>query len=687
MAFTTEDAPVRWRAWRLFSLYLILFSAFLLLVAWAESVGMPRRWIGPLFLFVTVAMYAGIGLYTRTTDPEEYYVAGRRVPAFFNGMACAADWMSAASFISLAGGLYLLGYGGNGSQPGGLAYVMGWTGGFVIVALVIAPHLRRLNLYTVPDYFSVRYGGVWPRRIAALSAVLCSLVYLVAQIYGVGLITSRLTGVQFEIGIMLGLGGVLLCSFLGGMRAITWTQVAQYVVMVVAFLIPVSWLAYKQLGHPAGQVVYGEVLGKISAREHELALSPAEQGVQQEYWRRAAEYSVRLQNVPQALEAERSRIERRLRELKASDADSMAIVNAYRELAALPRNEERAREQWTRAMNDSLERARQLGGMPPHLRPFAGDPQGDPQEQAAHHKARLNFLALMFCLMVGTAGLPHLLTRYYTTSSVSGVRRSVAWSIFFIALLYLSAPALAAMIKYEVMTQLVGRPFDALPAWMLQWGRVDPGLLGVEDVNGDGLLQFGEIRFGADMVVLAAAELGGLPYVVAGLLAAGGLAAALSTADGLLMTITNSLVRDLYCADLNPRMGAEQRVILSKFVLMTVAMGTAFVAALKPGDILALVSWSFSIAASAFVPAMVMGICWRRVEGRAAVAGMLGGLGLTLYYMLANAPVLRETLGLGAGGSLWFGILPVSAAVFGVPAGLVIIIALTWAGHFRRRML
>lgn len=672
----TDSSGVRARTWKLFLLYLLLLSGFVMGIAWAESAGMPRRWIGPIFLFATVALYAGIGLYARTSDPEEYYVAGRRIPAFFNGMACAADWMSAASFISLAGGLYLLGFGGTATQPGGLAYVMGWTGGFVLVALLIAPHLRRMNLYTVPDYFMVRYGGVWPRRLAAVSAVLCSLVYLVAQIYGVGLIASRLTGVQFEIGVMLGLGGVLLCSFLGGMRAITWTQVAQYVVMLLAFLIPVSWLAYKQLGHPLAPVAYGELLITISAQERALAQSPAELQVQQEYLRRASDYATRLQNVPNAMAAERSRIERRLSELKARDADSMAIVNTYRELGALPRDEDTARERWTRAMHENLERARQLGGMPPHLEPF-GRPAPvssiASDEAADSDWSRRNFLALMFCLMLGTAGLPHLLTRYYTTSTVSGARRSVAWTLTFILLLYLSVPALAAMVKYEVMSHLVGQTFDSLPGWILQWARVDPALINVEDINGDRVVQFGEIRFGGDMVMLATPELGGMPYVVAGLVAAGGLAAALSTADGLLLTITNSLVRDLYCRDIDPGISPEQRVILSKFMLMTVALAAAFAAALKPGDILALVSWSFSIAASAFVPAMVMGICWQRVDARAAVAGMLAGLVVTLGYMTAHAGWAREALGLHATEGWWFGIQPVSAGVFGVPAGVAVI--------------
>ena len=255
------------RLHRLLAAYVTGLLLFIALMAWAEQRGLSRFWLGPIFLFLSIMLYAAIGIYGRTSDPNEYYVAGRRIPAMYNGMAAAADWMSAASFISMAGGLYVQGFAGTEDQAGGLAYVMGWTGGFCLVALLVAPHLRKLNLYTVPDYFAVRYGGRWPRIIAAVAAVLCSFTYVIAQIYGIGLIASRLTGVQFEIGILLGLGGVLLCSFLGGMRAITWTQVAQYVVLLLAFFIPVSWLAYKQLGNPIAPLVYVRQLQKISELE------------------------------------------------------------------------------------------------------------------------------------------------------------------------------------------------------------------------------------------------------------------------------------------------------------------------------------------------------------------------------------------------------------------------------------
>jgi cation/acetate symporter len=661
------------RLHRTLAVFVLGFMMFLLLLAWAEQRGLSRFWLGPIFMFATVMMYAAIGIYGRTTDPHEYYVAGRRIPPMYNGMAAAADWMSAASFISLAGGLYLQGFSGTEGQAGGLAYILGWTGGFCLVGLLIAPHLRKLNLYTVPDYFSARFGGRWPRIIAALAAMLCSFTYVIAQIYGIGLIASRLTGVQFEIGILLGLGGVLLCSFLGGMRAITWTQVAQYVILLLAFLIPVSWLAYKQLGNPAAPLVYGAQIQKISELEEKLAQDPAEKQVAAIFLARAREYEARLRDVEGSLQRERVAAQERIRNLKAQGADSARIVQANREFAALPKDAATARERWTQALNESYERARPLGGIPPHSRPFAGDPNGTPEEQEAFTNSRRNFLALMFCLMVGTAGLPHLLTRYYTTPTVAESRSSVAWTLFFISLVYLSAPALAVLVKFEVMNNLVGSSIDALPPWVAQWAKVDPSLISVADVNGDRILQWGEIRLGADMIMLATPELGGLPYVISGLVAAGGLAAALSTADGLLLTISNAMVRDIYSHEVNHRVMPEQRVILSKFALLAVALVAAAVASFKPAEILPLVTASFSLAASAFVPAMVLGIFWPRANRRGAVAGMLAGLGLTIYYMLINATAFRAFFAMAPGHSLWLGIQPLSAGVFGVPVGFCVI--------------
>lgn len=674
-AFAWEAAAYsayKMRLHRIVLIYIAGLLSFLLLMFFAERAGMSRYWVGGIFLIATIGLYACIGIYCRTADPSEYYVAGRRVPAMYNGMATAADWMSAASFISLAGTLYLQGFSGTPTQPGGLAYILGWTGGFCLVALLVGPQLRRAEVDTVPDFFQLRFGGKWPRLVAALAAVLCSFTYVVAQIYGVGLITSRLTGVQFEIGILLGLGGVLVCSFLGGMRAVTWTQVAQYIIIILAFLIPVSWLAYKQLGNPLAPLTYGQQIGKISALEDQLIASSAENAVIQEYARRANAYEAKLLDIEASLAEDHKAAQAKLRQLNLQRADASIIFAATRELAALPKDVNTAKERWTLAMHDYIERAKSLAGMPRHAQPFTGNPDGTAAERQEFNTSRLNFLALMFCLMIGTAGLPHLLTRYYTTPTVAEARTSVAWSLFFIALLYLSAPALAVLVKYEIMSNLVGLNFENLPTWIAQWSKVDPSLISVSDVNGDGILQFAELRLGADIVMLATPELGGLPYVVSGLVAAGGLAAALSTADGLLLTIGNALAHDVYKPKIKRNHGNLHRVMLSKFTLLLVALAAAYVASQRPAAILSLVAASFSLAGAAFVPAMVMGIYWRRTSRPGVVCGMLFGLGVTLYYMIVNSTTVQAAFS-WSGNDLWFDIQPISAGVFGVPAGFFVI--------------
>jgi cation/acetate symporter len=663
------------RIHRRFGLYVAGLALFLLALAIAERLGLSKAWVAGIFLSATLLMYSVIGVYGRTAEAGEYYVAGRRIPAVYNGMATAADWMSAASFISLAGGLYLQGYSGFGGQPGGLAYVLGWTGGFCLVAMLVAPYLRRMGLYTVPDFFAVRFGGRWPRLIAAFSAVLVSFTYVVAQLYGVGLITSRLTGVHFEIGILLGLGGVLVCSFLGGMRAVTWTQVVQYVIIILAFLIPVSWLSYKQIGNPLAPYAYVQQLQKISALEFELQNSPAEAEVIREFARRATLLEKKLTDVEGALIADRAELRAKLSALGGAKADGDTANAIRKELALIPRDVNTARALWTRMAADYRERAKPLGGMSAHTQAFDGNSKGDAAQVALFENSRANFLALMFCLMVGTAGLPHLLTRFYTTPTVSEARTSVAWSLVFIALLYLSAPALAVLVKFEVMAHLVGQPFDQLPSWMAQWAR-DPALLSYSDVNGDRILQFAEIKIGADLVMLATPEIGGLPYVVSVLVAAGGLAAALSTADGLLLTIGNAMAHDAYFEGNSNKVQAMRRVMWSKFALLVVALLAAYVAAQRPAGILYLVSASFSLAGAAFVPAMVLGIFWKRTSTAGAVAGMLSGLGVSLFYMAVNLPAVRAFFNL-TGDGLWWGIQPISSGVFGVAAGFLVTIAVS----------
>jgi cation/acetate symporter len=660
-----SQAAFKHQLHRVYGWYTGGFAVFVVGLALLEQMGLSRHWIGYIFLIATVLLYASIGIMSRTNNAAEYYVAGRRVPALYNGMATGADWMSAASFISLAGMLYLSGYAG-------LAFVMGWTGGYCLVALLLAPYLRKFGQFTIPDFLGERFGGHLPRMLGILATILCSFTYVVAQIYGVGLITTRLTGVAFELGIFLGLGGILVCSFLGGMRAVTWTQVAQYIVLIVAYLIPVVWLSVKQTSVPVPQATYGYQLEKISEREQQLLNDPKEQEVIAAFRARADAYALKLRDVPAALALERDAAKQHIHALKTANAPTGEIAQAEKAFASLPRDPEVARKLWAAAQALNEARAKPLADMPLHGQPFAGDPNGSPQAQEAFDTSRNNFLALVFCLTVGTAALPHILTRYYTTPSVRQARRSVTWSLLFIALLYFTAPALAVMVKYEVFNVLVGTRFDQLPIWISQWAATDPGLLSVADINQDGIFQLNEMHIDGDIIVLATPEIAGLPYVISGMVAAGGLAAALSTADGLLLTIANALSHDLYYRMIDPRAPTSHRVMLSKMLLLLVALAAAYVAVQKPADILFLVSAAFSFAAAAFFPVLTLGIFWHRANKWGAIAGMVGGLGVTFYYMGMTQPWLRGVFGVTSPIELWFGIHPISAGVFGVPVGFLL---------------
>ncbi|MDQ5897475.1 MAG: cation/acetate symporter [Pseudomonadota bacterium] len=655
---------------RRYGLYTLGVLVFVGLLSALEQAGWPRSWIGGTFLIATVAVYAAIGLMSRTTDESEYYVAGRRVPAIYNGMATAADWMSAASFIGTAGVLYLQGFAG-------LAYILGWTGGYCLVALLLAPYLRRLGYFTIPEFLGARYGGTWPRLVGVAAVTVVSFVYVVVQIYGVGLITSHLTGFSFEIGIFVGLGGVLVCSFLGGMRAVTWTQVAQYIILIIAYLTPVVWLSLNQTGSAFPLFSYGQQLAHVSLREQMLQDDPAELAVIRQLEVRAADARYKLQDVRQAMADDVETLSAQARALQAAEAPPSRIQQIERRLLTRPQTEEEARRAYQRDYEQATQRARPLGGLPPQAQPVvAGDPRGDAQQRRDYEQGRRNFLALVLCLMLGTAAMPHVLTRYYTTPSVSEARRSVGWSLFFIALLYLAAPALAVMVKYEVFTNLVGLPFDQLPGWIRRWSKLDPSLVSVEDINGDGLLQLAELHLGGDVIVLAAPEIGGLPLVVTYLVAAGGLAAALSTADGLLLTISNALSHDLYFRFINPQAPAMRRVMLSKFLVLVVALAAAFLASMRFADILQFVSAAFSLAAAAFFPALVLGIFWQRANRVGAVLGMLTGLGVCVVYMVTNHEVLRRMFGITRAleDCRWWGIDPVASGVFGVVAGAAVLV-------------
>ena len=653
---------------RRLSIYYLYFSAcfgaFLIALALLEKDGMPRIWIGYLFMFATIVLYAAIGVISRTSNVAEYYVAGRRVPAVFNGMATAADWISAASFISLAGGLYLHGFDA-------LAYIMGWTGGYCLVALLIAPYLRKFAQYTIPDFLAARYDGGGdgrgtPVRLMAVGAtIIVSFTYVVAQIYAVGLIASRFTGVDFSVGIFLGLASILVCSFLGGMRAITWTQVAQYIIILVAFLLPTIWLSTKHADNPLPQVAYGAVLPRLTLREAQLEADPKEIEVRAIFRQRADAIAARIKALPASWEAGRLDVLRQLDNVRLHNGTLIDIRARERELVAYPASADEAARLWTEQQAMNLARAQPPE---PHATPFPG------ADREQSDIRRNNFLALVFCLMLGTAALPHILMRSYTTPSVQESRVSVFWTLFFILLVYLTIPALAVLVKYDIYTHLVGSEFSHLPNWIAYWASIDKvnPLIEIADINHDGIVQLAEIAIDGDMLVLAMPEIGGLPYVISGLVAAGGLAAALSTADGLLLTISNALSHDIYYKVVDPGASTQKRVTISKLLLLAVAFIAAYAASQKPADILSLVGAAFSLAASALFPALVLGVFWKRANHAGAIAGMVGGFGVCVYYMLHTNPILG-----GSVAAQWWHIAPISAGVFGVPAGMAMLVAVS----------
>jgi cation/acetate symporter len=445
------------------------------------------------------------------------------------------------------------------------------------------------------------------RILAVIATIIVSFTYVVAQIYAVGLIASRFTGVDFSVGIFLGLASILVCSFLGGMRAITWTQVAQYIIILVAFLIPAIWLSAKHSDNPIPQVAYGKLLPKLSAREHVLQEDPKEAEVRAIYRQRAADYE-RLKTLPASWEAGRIDLQRKL---DSASPQRLAAGNPQRRArtGGLPEKRRRRRARLDRSARTNLQRAEPIT---PHATPYPGD------KETSDIK-RNNFLALVFCLMLGTAALPHILMRSYTTPSVHDTRVSVFWTLFFILLIYLTIPALAVLVKYDIYSALVGTDYAHLPNWVSYWANVDKlnPLFSISDVNHDGVVQLAEITIDADVLVLATPEIAGLPYVISGLVAAGGLAAALSTADGLLLAISNALSHDVYYKLVDRSASTQKRVTISKLLLLAVAFIAAY-AASKPGDILSLVGAAFSLAGSTLFPALVLGVFWKRANHQGA---------------------------------------------------------------------
>ncbi len=593
---------------KLFTLYTIGFLAVTALIGVAEQVfGLSNRYIGWIFMALSMGIYLFIGIATRTSDADQYYVAGRGVPAIYNGMATGSDWMSAASFISMAGALSAQGFSG-------LAYVMGWTGGYLLLAVFLGPYLRQFGAYTIPDFLGARYQGHTTRIIGIVAAILASFTYLIAQVTGVGLIVSRFIGLDFNVGVFAGLIGVLFCSVLGGMKAVTWTQVAQYIILITSYIVPVAVLSFKLFVIPVPELTYGQLLQKNNTRAVQLVTDAGEVATR-------AKWAEESKEIAEKLKAPG---------LAAADTDKLKAAKATADKQATPLAKPGAK--WEN-----------------YLVPPTG-------------KGMWNFLALTFCLMVGTAGLPHILTRYYTTPSVREARTSVGWSLFFIFLLYFTAPAYAAFARDAVFSGLVGQSVSSLPAWVNLWAPA--GLFSVVDKLGDGIVQYSDfVVKSTDFVVLATPEIAGLPFVITGLVMAGGLAAALSTADGLLLTIANAISHDLYFNVINPKATLLRRLTITKVFLIVTALIAAWVATARLAIIVEMVAWAFSLGAASFFPALVMGIWWKRANKAGAVAGMVVGLGLTLFYMVGSRFY----------GLQWFNTNTVASGVFGIPAGFLTI--------------
>ena len=533
---------------RIYALYTGGFLLFFALMAFFEKNGMGADTIGILFVSFTVVIYAFIGYLSRTMQVDAYYVAGRQVPPVFNGMATAADWMSGASFVAMAGGIYL---GGHAY----LAFVVGWTGGYVLVATLMAPYLRKFGCYTVPDFIGTRYGGNTTRLLAVLVLVIASFTYVTAQINATGTIASRTLGIPFEVGVWIGLVSILLCAMLGGMRAVTWTQVAQYIVLIIAYLIPVFWMSAKQGFGVFPHFEYGSAIQRIMELEtlHQVGVLKPTGDI-------AAQFP--------GLKA--------LTVLHAAPGDS--AIAAWR------------------------------------------------------------FVTLAACMMLGTASLPHILMRYFTTPTVRAARTSVAWSLFFIFLLYFTAPALATFTKLQLLdpnlaTSIIGKSITDVMSltWIQKWSAI--GMVAIKDFNGDGILQINEFFMRGDIVVLATPEMAGLPYVISGLVAAGGMAAAMSTADGLLLAIANALSHDLYYKVIDPKAETRKRLIVARVLLLFIGALASVVASMKLTGILGAVAWAFCFAMSGLFFPLVLGVWWKRANRPGAIAGMAVGLGVGSWYL------------------------------------------------------
>ena len=512
-----------------------------------------------IIVALTFALYIAIAIWSRAGSTKEFYVAGGGVSPLANGMATAADWMSAASFISMAGLISFMGYDGS-------VYLMGWTGGYVLLALLLAPYLRKFGKFTVPDFIGERYYSKTARLVAVFCALLVSFTYVAGQMRGVGVVFSRFLEVDITTGVIIGMIIVLFYAVLGGMKGITYTQVAQYCVLIFAFMVPAIFISFQMTGNPIPQIGMG---GK--------------------------------------------------------GADGMYLLEKLNGLST------------------------ELG--------FA--------EYTSGSKSKMDIFAITAALMVGTAGLPHVIVRFFTVKKVQDARKSAGLALLLIAILYTAAPAVAVFARLNLIHTVSGQPYAQMPAWFSNWETT--GLLGFNDKNGDGLIQYSadaminELTVDRDIMVLANPEIANLPAWVIALVAAGGLAAALSTAAGLLLVISSSVSHDLVKSVFKPDITDKQELVVARLSAVGAVVVAGYFGINPPGFVAAVVALAFGLAAASFFPAIILGIFYKKMNKEGAIAGMIVGIGLMLFYMLKFKFGMFDggkTAVAGLSKDWWFGISP-----------------------------
>ena len=523
-----------------------------------------------LMIGLTFSLYIGIAIWSKAGSTNEFYVAGTGVSPIANGMATAADWMSAASFISMAGLISFMGYDGS-------VYLMGWTGGYVLLALLLAPYLRKFGKFTVPDFIGDRYYSDTARLVAVLCALIISFTYVAGQMRGVGLVFSRYLEVDINTGVFIGMAIVLFYAVLGGMKGITYTQVAQYCVLIFAFMVPAIFISIQMTGNPIPQLGFG-----------------------------------------------------------SQGSDGIYLLDKL----------------------DGL--SRELGF----------------HEYTSGSKSKLDVFFITAALMIGTAGLPHVIVRFFTVKKVSDARKSAGWALLFIAILYTTAPAISVFARTNLIDTVSEKKYEEMPVWFDNWEKT--GLLKFEDKNDDGIIQYvadpqiNELTIDRDIMVMANPEIAELPNWVIALLAAGALAAALSTAAGLLLVISSSVSHDLIKKIIKPDVSEKGELIAARISAFFAVIMAGYFGINPPGFVAAVVALAFGLAAASFFPAIVMGIFYKRMNKEGAISGMVTGLFLMLFYM---TKFKFGWFGGGTEADWWFGISPEG---FGTLAMLVnFIVSLT----------